>query len=819
MAENAEKKEARYAHSEGHVNVCYDDNGGHLISSGSEGEVRVYAGYDDDDPSHHAMGGCVYSMAVKNQKFYSSCDDNTIAVHTFPSWEKDGLITRFTAPVTHMTFDESGETLVAGSADFTVKVVDVVTSSEQVLRGHEAPVLSVALHPQGGYVASSSCDGTLRLWSTEQQRVVHTITGFPKSNDFSAALLLCRMAWDKSGKYLAVPFEKGVRVYNQGIWDIAFTLSDKFIEKSLSIVTFSPSGEYLASAAVDGSLIVWNFQEKRCLTRMRHPQRLRVTSLAWDKSGIPELVYGDANGHIGLFQDVIPADEDRKKVTDDGLTAEQLADLFEDDENMAKDDIDHDEIAALKKVALGLDEDSLGLLNFNCIHTDTGSIQGNAAHVQPPPTRIVEVGFKPTPAQPAFQPSSTPVNWSHRYMVWNTVGLALQYSTDEEQSVVVEFHDTATHHPLHIPNGPGYTMAALSDQALVLAAPSDGEAVSQVVCMHFNAWDKSKEWTCGMPEEEDIEAICIGEGWLAVATNMRHVRVFTVAGLQKDIFSIPGPVVAMAAHSNQLFIVYHSGMGLPGDQCLGFRLMYVAESKKKSVVDSAALPLSPSSTLAWIGFTSEGTPTIVDSSGAVRLFNRSFAQTWSQIASLRNHCKGKSDNYWVIGLVENPPQMRAIQVKGGKHPATLPRPTPHVLPLQIPLCNISNECGSLEEAYGRQKLLSQHMDWWTSQNYDFDEERQQKSQMSQSESLMKLFALACKSERLCRAIEICELMPHEHTLQLAIKYASRLRLLTLAEKISDLIRRRMAEAAVAVEEEEEEEEEEEQEQGWVDKIL
>lgn len=36
--------------------------------------------------------------------------------------------------------------------DFTVRVVDVETSSEQVLRGHEAPVLSVAIHPQGGYV-------------------------------------------------------------------------------------------------------------------------------------------------------------------------------------------------------------------------------------------------------------------------------------------------------------------------------------------------------------------------------------------------------------------------------------------------------------------------------------------------------------------------------------------------------------------------------------------------------------------------------------------------------------------------------------------
>jgi chromosome transmission fidelity protein 4 len=52
------------------------------------------------------------------------------------------------------------------------------------------------------------------------------------------------------------------------------------------------------------------------------------------------------------------------------------------------------------------------------------------------------------------------------------VGIVLQYDTEEEQSINVEFHDAATHHALHIRNQASYTMAALSQQALVLAAPS-----------------------------------------------------------------------------------------------------------------------------------------------------------------------------------------------------------------------------------------------------------------------------------------------------------------------------------------------------------
>jgi chromosome transmission fidelity protein 4 len=39
------------------------------------------------------------------------------------------------------------------------------------------------------------------------------------------------------------------------------------------------------------------------------------------------------------------------------------------------------------------------------------------------------------------------------------------------------------------------------------------------------------------------------------------VRLFTLAGVQKGMFSIPGPVVCLAAHTNQLMVVYHRGLG------------------------------------------------------------------------------------------------------------------------------------------------------------------------------------------------------------------------------------------------------------------
>lgn len=62
-----------------------------------------------------------------------------------------------------------------------------------------------------------------------------------------------------------------------------------------------------------------------------------------------------------------------------------------------------------------------------------------------------------------------------------------------------------------------------------------------------------------MLQDEDIEAICLGQGWAACATSCLLLRVFTIGGVQKEIFSFPGPVVSMAGHGEQLLVVFHKG--------------------------------------------------------------------------------------------------------------------------------------------------------------------------------------------------------------------------------------------------------------------
>ena len=137
-------------------------------------------------------------------------------------------------------------------------------------------------------------------------------------------------------------------------------------------------------------------------------------------------------------------------------------------------------------------------------------------------------------------------------MVWNSVGIIRSFNSDEESSIDVEFHDASVHHPIHLGNPNGYTMADLSTEAVVLASEADeaeGASVpSKLTCHYFGAGGLNKEWSVDMPDKEEVMAVCTGLGWVAAATDRRNLRLFSTGGVQKEVLSLPGPVVALAGH-------------------------------------------------------------------------------------------------------------------------------------------------------------------------------------------------------------------------------------------------------------------------------
>ncbi|XP_073656539.1 WD repeat and HMG-box DNA-binding protein 1 isoform X3 [Tursiops truncatus] len=720
----ATKKPMRYGHTEGHTDVCFDDSGSCIVTCGSDGDVRIWEDLDDDDPKSINVGEKAYSCALKNGKLVTAVSNNTVQVHTFPEGVPDGILTRFTTNANHVIFNGDGAKIAAGSSDFLVKVVDVADCSQQkTFRGHDAPVLSLSFDPKDIFLASASCDGSVKVWQISDQTCAISWPLLQKCNDVINAKSICRLAWQpKSGK-VSSRVEKD---YND-LFDGEDT---------------SSAGDFLNDNAVETRSF-----SKRIINDEEDDDDLMLAS------GRPR----------------------------------QRSHILEDDEN---------------SVDVTMIKTGSGFLKEEEEEDQAGSI-----HNLPVVTsqRPFYDGPMPTPRQKPFQSGSTPLHLTHRFMVWNSIGIIRCYNDEQDNAIDVEFHDTSIHHATHLANTLNYTVADLSHEAVLLACESTDELASKLHCLHFSSWDSSKEWIVDMPQNENIEAICLGQGWAAAATSALLLRLFTIGGVQKEVFSLPGPVVSVAGHGEQLVIVYHRGTGFDGDQCLGVQLLELGK-KKKQILHGDPLPLTRKSYLVWLGFSAEGTPFYVDSEGIVRMLNRGLGHTWTPVCNTREHCKGKSDHYWVVGIHENPQQLRCIPCKGSRFPPTLPRPAVAVLPFKLPYCQTATEKGQMEEQYWRSVMFHNHLDYLGKNGYEYEASTKNQAIKEQQELLMKMLALSCKLEREFRCVELADLMT-QNAVNLAIKYAARSRRLILAQRLSELAVEKAAESAATQAEEEEEEEE------------
>uniref|UniRef100_A0A9L0JJ64 WD repeat and HMG-box DNA-binding protein 1 n=1 Tax=Equus asinus TaxID=9793 RepID=A0A9L0JJ64_EQUAS len=802
----ATQKPMRYGHTEGHTDVCFDDSGSCIVTCGSDGDVRIWEDLDDDDPKSINVGEKAYSCALKNGKLVTAVSNNTVQVHTFPEGVPDGILTRFTTNANHVVFNGDGAKIAAGSSDFLVKVVDVKDCSQQkTFRGHDAPVLSLSFDPKDIYLASASCDGSVRVWQISDQ-------------------------------LLAVPVDKSVKLYRRETWSNQFDLSDNFISQTLNIVTWSPCGQYLAAGSINGLIIVWNVETKDCLERVKHEKGYAVCGLAWHPT-CGQIAYTDAEGNLGLLENVCDHNGKASSSKVSSRVEKDYNDLFDGDDTSNAGDFLNDNAVETPSFSKGIinddeDDDNLMLasgrprqrshileddensVDVTMLKTGSGLLkeeeeddQAGGIHNLPLVTshRPFYDGPMPTPRQKPFQSGSTPLHLTHRFMVWNSVGIIRCYNDEQDNAIDVEFHDTSIHHATHLSNTLNYTVADLSHEAILLACESTDELASKLHCLHFSSWDSSKEWIVDMPQNEDVEAICLGQGWAAAASSALLLRLFTIGGVQKEVFSLLGPVVSMAGHGEQLLIVYHRGTGFDGDQCLGVQLLELGKEKKQ-ILYGDPLPLTRKSYLVWVGFSAEGTPCYVDSEGIVRMLNRGFGNTWTPVCNTREHCKGKSDHYWVVGIHENPQQLRCIPCKGSRFPPTLPRPAVAILSFKLPYCQIATEKGQMEEQFWRSVMFHNHLDYLAKNGYEYEESTKNQAIKEQQELLMKMLALSCKLEREFRCVELADLMT-QNAVNLAIKYASRSRRLILAQRLSELAAEKAAElAATQVEQDKEEEE-------------
>lgn len=123
--------------------------------------------------------------AFYDDRILTSTDLNTVQAYTYPDGDPDGTEFRFTAPVTCIKVNN--KYIAACSEDMTIKIVPKDKSGEFFeLCEHDGPVLRVDLSCKN-LLASSSGDGTIKIWNLDERKSIKTIKGFDKVKSYQMA--------------------------------------------------------------------------------------------------------------------------------------------------------------------------------------------------------------------------------------------------------------------------------------------------------------------------------------------------------------------------------------------------------------------------------------------------------------------------------------------------------------------------------------------------------------------------------------------------------------------------------------------------------
>lgn len=317
----------------------------HIITAGSDGDIRIWNGINDDDPSSKCVGEFVMALAHYAQRILVATDLNTVQALTFPDGDRDGTEFRFTAAVTCMRVDAKvckytpigwygvftkkkiAQFIAAGSEDAVIKVVDVDKMAEPFeLRGHEGPVLHIDMHPVAEWLASAGGDGTIRIWDLKAKKEIKCIQGLAKTKSFEAAktfgsyvlelyfdnklVTISHVPYAVSPcfepvhcKTMAYCNRTQIIVVDTVNWDTVSTLRYKTNTAEFTVCRYSPCGSFLAAGTVNGDICVWRVRSGEAIDVMNTDdvQAQPITTLYWNAHSAGELAYTDNSGQLGTI--------------------------------------------------------------------------------------------------------------------------------------------------------------------------------------------------------------------------------------------------------------------------------------------------------------------------------------------------------------------------------------------------------------------------------------------------------------------------------------------------------------------------------------
>lgn len=174
-----------------------------------------------------------------------------------------------------IAWSPDGQMIASGSADQTIKIWNIQTGQcLNTLKGHSSMVISLAWSPDGKVIASGGHGSIVKLWDTQTGFCINTLS-------VQTFWMIRGLTW--------APDSKEIVIGSQGLiefWDVVTGQLTKTLaghQDYVCSVSWSPTGDRLASSSLDCTAKIWNVHTGKCLSTLRHNDS--VLSVAWSPDG------------------------------------------------------------------------------------------------------------------------------------------------------------------------------------------------------------------------------------------------------------------------------------------------------------------------------------------------------------------------------------------------------------------------------------------------------------------------------------------------------------------------------------------------------
>ena len=253
-----------------------------ILATGSQDNHTKLWRLSDDNRLSSCMGTKTHHDQIRAVAFHpteiilaTGSDDGTAKLwHLF-----DANIDGHKGAVLSVAFHPSGEFLATGSHDETVKLWQLSADRSSAscvltLDGHKGAVLSVAFHPNGEFLATGSNDRTAKLWKLSADRssatCVLTLEGRDEAQEKSSGPV-SSVAFHPRGRFLATSSYNAAMLWK--ITKSANTLSATLVQSfsdessgpdtSVVSVAFDPTGHFLATGDTDNTVKLWKLSRSK----------------------------------------------------------------------------------------------------------------------------------------------------------------------------------------------------------------------------------------------------------------------------------------------------------------------------------------------------------------------------------------------------------------------------------------------------------------------------------------------------------------------------------------------------------------------------